>query len=206
MEHVVILGASRGLGGALYRLLEQDASLRVSGFSRRGPLVADFASDSGLEAVLQLLRDDPADRVFCVAGGGPYGAFESKSWKDHQWAMDVTFHFPAKILYFLGGRERRPQVVLTGSSVAEGHGDKNAASYCAAKHALVGLYKSLRLEKPNWDVRLFSPGYMDTDLLPAHAAPRKNGVYSPEFLAKDLWQWSLTGESGSHKMWPNHPE
>ena len=98
-----------------------------------------------------------------------------------------------------------PQVILVGSSVAESAADPKAASYCAAKHALRGLFLSLREEYPDWDLRLFSPGYMDTDMLPPHALVRKKGVHDPARVASDLWSWALTADRGAHWVYPIHP-
>ena len=78
-----------------------------------------------------------------------------------------------------------------GSSVAEDKADPGAASYAAAKHALKGLLESVILEKPDLDVRLFSPGYMDTGMLPQNAWPRQQGLAEdPDAVARRLWQWS----------------
>jgi NAD(P)-dependent dehydrogenase (short-subunit alcohol dehydrogenase family) len=96
-------------------------------------------------------------------------------------------------------------VILLGSAVAEASADPGAASYCAAKHALKGLIASLRAEIPAWDLRLFSPGYMDTEMLPGNAAARRQGVYSPARMARELWDWSLTPDIGGHKLYPRHP-
>lgn len=204
MEHVAIFGASRGLGQSLARHISEK-DIRVSGFSRKGPFASDFTTEAGCLTVEKFLLEDPPDRIFFMAAGGPFGAFESKAWKDHQWAWNLTFLFPARILHFLLKHNLKPQTILIGSSVAENAGDQNAASYCAAKHALLGLYRTLRLENPDWDLRLYSPGYMDTPLLPPHAAVRNQGIHSPEAVARELWQWSLTGERGGHKMAARHP-
>lgn len=213
MERVAIMGASRGLGRDLAKVASS-AGAEVLAFSRRPgadlPGVtfhgADFSREEGQLAVLERLRMEPAlSRVFLIAGGGPYGEFGTREWKDHQWAWQVSFQFPARVLHSLMASKREVQVILCGSSVAEDVGDPGAASYASAKHALRGLYASLRLERPEWDVRLFSPGYMDTDLLPAGAAARSMGVWSPLSVAQNLWYWALGPDKGGHRVYPKHP-
>lgn len=215
--NTVILGASRGLG---YELSKTAASqgARVTGFARKGELlatleqefqsfsarIADFTRPEGQQTVLSYLTEQPIDKIFYVAGGGPYGPFEKPDWKDHEWAWEVTFKFPAKILHTLARMPQKPQIILVGSSIAEADGDPKAASYASAKHALRGLQQSLNKENPEWDVRLFSPGYMDTDMLPASAPVRAQGVYSPRQIAEELWSWSLD-PSARTKTYPKHP-
>lgn len=218
MDRALILGASRGLGAELVKVACTD-TYPVIGFGRKeAPLkelreafplfeytAADFSSAVGQKAVVQQIQETTFSKLFYVAGGGPYGAFGSKNWDAHDWAWEVTFRFPAKLLHFLAQSSRFEQVVLVGSSVAEDHGDKFAASYASAKHALKGLWSSLRLDYPEWDLRLFSPGYMDTALLPQNAPVRQKGVYSPGQVAQQLWTWSMTTDHGGHKLLPKHP-
>jgi len=169
--------------------------------------LADFSTMHGQDQVIQYLVDaeETYGKVFFVAGGGPYGLYQERKWSDHEWALQVSFLFAARALHALCVAQRLEQVILVGSSVAENDADVRAASYSAAKHALKGLWSTLRAENPNWDLRLFSPGYMDTELLPAQAPVRRQGVYSPEALAQELWTWSLTGDHGGHKVYPKHP-
>ncbi|NCN41071.1 hypothetical protein GW916_07445, partial [bacterium] len=70
----------------------------------------------------------------------------------------------------------------------------HGASYSAAKHALKGLYLSLRVEKPTWDLRLFSPGYLDTELLPKGASVRYKKVWDPEEVSVRFIDWMLDEE------------
>jgi NAD(P)-dependent dehydrogenase (short-subunit alcohol dehydrogenase family) len=117
----------------------------------------------------------------------------------------VSYRAHARLLHALARARRFEQVILIGSAVAEADGDPGAASYAAAKHALRGLYKSLRLDYPQWDVRLCSPGYMDTALLPPQARARAKGVYDPAQVASEIWLWASSTDIGGHKVYPKHP-
>lgn len=218
MDRAVILGASRGLGRELAKIV-CDAGYPVTGFGRKKELlsairdefplfeyrVADFSKIDGQDLAIQYLLETPFNRLFCVAGGGPYGTFGERAFRDHDWAWEVTFRTPARVLHALAQAKRFEQVILVGSSIAEGAGDARAASYASAKHALKGLHASLRLEYPEWDVRLFSPGYMDTEMLPSNAPVRDGGVYQPAAIAAELWTWALSADYGGHKVYPRHP-
>jgi short-subunit dehydrogenase len=218
MDRAVIFGASRGLGAELAKYICGEGC-PVVGWGRKRerlaalhdeqPLfdyrLADFSSAAGQDEAIQYLLEEEFSKVIFVAGGGPYGPFEKRPWSSHEWAWQVSFLFPARALHAMMAAGRREQAILVGSSIAEAAADPQAASYCAAKHALRGLFDSLRLECPDWDLRLFSPGYMDTDLLPANAAVRQRGVESAARLASELWQWSLSADYGGHKVYPAHP-
>jgi short-subunit dehydrogenase len=221
MDRVVILGASRGLGAELARVAAQ-SGVSVMGFSRKASTLqalakelenfnfqaADFSKPESQTTVLDYLTSQPIARVFYVAGGGPFGPFHKREWKDHQWAWDVSFLFAARVAHALRQARLNAQLILVGSAVAEAAVDPGAASYSAAKHALKGLFLALRAENPEWDVRLFSPGYLDTEMLPANAAVRQKGVYEARVIAQELWDWSTQPQSpddSGHKLYPVHP-
>lgn len=216
MERVLIFGASRGLGAELVKQLCSDGK-NVIGFGRKADRlqalsdahpsfsyhVTDLSTADGQARALELLNQDIYDRVLFVLGGGPFGLFHTKSWRDHQWALEVSFLFQARALHVLANRPSRPPTVVVGSAVAEDKADPKAASYCAAKHALRGLVLSLRAEYPDWDLRLFSPGYIDTDMLPKNAAARQQPPLNPAALARELWAWTLTADPSGHKVYPH---
>lgn len=219
MDRAVILGASRGLGAELVREIS-NSSFSAFGFGRKEPAlqalkdrhplfdyrIADFSLRHGQEEVIRFLLQENFSKIFCVAAGGPYGLFQEREWKDHQWAWEVSFVFHARVLHaLLAAQKLQTQVIVIGSSIAESEPDPQAASYCAAKHALKGLVRTLRVENPSWDLRLFSPGYMDTEMLPRHAAVRQQGVYDPARVAHELWLWSLSADDTGHKVYPKHP-
>lgn len=218
MDRVVILGASRGFGAALVRHISAKR-MPVVGFGRKEkalarlkdahPLfeyrVADFSTHLGQDETLRYLIEADFSKVICVAGGGPYGPFQEQRWENHLWSWNVTFQFPARVIHALLVAKKDAQLILIGSSIAESMADPNAASYCAAKHALKGLFQTVRAENPSWDVRLFSPGYMDTEMLPPNAAIRNHGVYDPAQLAEELWTWSLSADNTGHRVYPRHP-
>ncbi len=181
-EKIVLLGASRGLGLATKFLLEQrPEKLNLYSFSRKlnG---TDFSRRDRWDEYAKTFLALEADRFIYFAGGGPYGDYEKSEWKDQEWALNVSFAFPAFLLHsllqFNKKKERaRPfQMTFIGSAIAEGKPDPKASMYCAAKHALRGLITSIQKEESSMDLRLFSPGYMDTSMLPLNSWPRQKGL------------------------------
>ncbi len=227
-ERIAVLGASRGLGRAFVETwLARDVSagffllarktallekIQLSGRERGAKMQIgsfDFSSEPDQDKVLEALESFRPTRLLYFAAGGPYGPFASKSWSSHQWAWRVTFEFPARLLHQALQdplRDSVQQLILIGSSIAEEGADPNAASYCAAKHALHGLVQTLHEESESTeslDLRLFSPGYLDTELLPPNAEPRQKPgrVRSPHAAAQALYEWMLDPGASRHYKW-----
>lgn len=198
-EKILLLGASRGLGLKVQRQLQlRSSKFKIRQISRRSDPAFDFSRPEHWDFLLAEIRQIAPSHLWYFAGGGPYGIFEKKEWKDHQWAFRVNFECPAFLLHGLL-REPLPslgQFVAVGSAVAEASPDPKAASYAAAKHALRGLIDSVQaewapLEQKPFDLRLFSPTYLDTPLLPKFAEPRQvpGKVRAVEAVAEEFLGW-----------------
>ncbi len=219
----LLLGASRGLGKSFFNFAKIQGAPELVRMSRRSEISRDFSKPGNFTEICQTIANLQAERIFYFAGGGPYGNFQDKAWKDHQWALNVNFVFPAFLLYHIiqsSHLSALKQIIFIGSSIAETEVDPQASMYCASKHALKGLITSVQYElkskaerkesgnkseeklgKKPLDLRLFSPGYMDTELLPPHAWPRQQAglVVSPDKVAELLWGWIHNeDDAGSH--------
>jgi short-subunit dehydrogenase len=206
-EKILFLGASRGLGASVLDIVSRERTEETLLVSRKPEAyegkterqVSDFSKPDGQAKCLEILKAFEPTRVFYFAGGGPFGPFQEKQWKDHLWAIEVSLLFPAKLL--LECLKMPPtlapaQLIFVGSSVAESRPDPFAASYAMAKHGLLGLASSVQAEALNLDLRLFSPHYMDTELLPKNAWPRqKQGsefqLWNAGDVAKLFSEWAF---------------
>jgi short-subunit dehydrogenase len=178
----ILLGASRGLGQATFQALQKKYPaaefLLVSRKIENG-FQCDFSKSENLPRLMNEIEKFSPTHIVYLAAGGPYGNFHEKKWNDHLWSLQVSFLFPAQLLHSL---MQKPPInlkkfVCVGSAIAENKADPQAASYCAAKHALRGLISTIQAEnKSAFKVDLFSPGYMETDLLPAQSWPRQQGL------------------------------
>lgn len=158
------------------------------------------------ELLINFLKEGAIQTLFYVAGGGPHGNFFKKAWRDHLWAWQVSFLSIARLLFLIPKSILSiKRVVIVGSAIAESQGDPGAASYSAAKHALRGLVDSIVKEESSVEVKLFSPGYMDTDLLPQGVRNKLNQegrLLNLDKVSRDLWAWSQI-EGERHKVyWP----
>ncbi|MBL7670032.1 MAG: SDR family NAD(P)-dependent oxidoreductase [Bdellovibrionaceae bacterium] len=213
----LLVGASRGLGFEFFKKVQElqtprDRPIRMVLLSRtQGSLASllreeswfsvDLSKPEEVERFLELNLPPQITRLIYFAGGGPYGRFQAKNWKDHEWAWRVSFLSAARFLHYFLRSPHFKQGIFIGSQIAERNPDINAASYTAAKHALLGIISTLQkeaLEEKDTkkaslahDLRLFSPGYMNTSLLPPTAWPRLGGaeVFEPGILAAELLQW-----------------
>lgn len=136
--------------------------------SRVMALTHDLSKDM-TDSQFDLIRDFNPDIFIHCAGGGPYGLFHEKKFKSHEWALRVNLLSYMQITHTLLNQKPRKimQMIAVGSSIAESQPDPGAASYSTAKHALLGFSANLRAEYPEIDIRVFSPGYMNTPMLPA---------------------------------------
>lgn len=192
------MGARTGFGQSFEKLLKQKTSDEVYVASRKSDWSMDFSKKEKWDSYIEEILSKDFEHLVYFAGGGPFGDFSSKQWKDHEWSFRVNFEFPAYILHKLSEKNLfrsenlTRQIVFIGSSIAESAADPKAASYCAGKHALKGLILSLHAEKSlHFDLRLFSPGYMDTKMLPANAWPRqeKGKVQATDDISLILFNW-----------------
>ncbi len=207
-DKFILLGASRGLGWHTYQLLlkkNPNAEFLISSrkaLSRKSVVGAntllleqDFSKPVLDIDFLNQLQSFESSQLIYFAGGGPYGLFQNKKWSDHLWSLQTSFLYPAELLHsIMSQKEKWPQlkkIVLIGSSVAEDKGDPKASSYSAAKHALRGLVDSIQAEQiAEPKVLLFSPPYMQTDLLPAHSQPRlTDRAENPVVVAERLIEY-----------------
>lgn len=210
MMKTAVLGASRGLG---YCLVEECSKVQsVLAVARKNApwthadhvqfLSVDLANKEG-EGLLQSLKQFSPERIIYVAGGGPFGPFTQKKWAAHEWAFQLGFLTPARLLHRWSELSTLRQFVYVGSSIAEERGDAYAASYAASKHAFLGLYRSMIQENQgDLDFRVYSPGYMDTDMLPTGSWPRlqPQKLWDPKQVARDLLEWSSDPtQAKSHK-------
>ena len=223
IKKIAILGASGGLGSSLSiassklpattslflssrKAEELECVAEKTGMNAEQITIeaADFSDTAQQDQLIETLLKWAPDRVIYCAGGGPHGQFSQKQWKDHQWALEVSFLMPARLLHrFLrqkSGDGGCQQLVFIGSAIAEGSENLLSASYGAAKTALANLIGSTCKEAAGVDIRLFSPGYMDTAMLPPNAEPRKTaGLLQPDDVAAQLLAW-LDGPSTDWHM------
>ena len=179
-----VTGASKGLGLALVRLLislghkvaatsRSVAELEKVVGTQPGllPLQVDITKEESVkEAVGKAVEAfGRLDVVVNNAGYSLFGSMEEVSEAEFRQSLDVNLVGPVNVIRavmpFL--REQRSGHVINISSLAGYKGYGNAASYCTAKFALVGLSESLAEEVKAFGIKVtvVAPGYFRTSFL-----------------------------------------
>ena len=179
----VVTGASRGIGRALVQAFVKEGYAvwalaraaealetlaRESGGAVR-PLALDVADEAAVLAASQRILEAGTPRVLVNNAGVTVSAPLNKtSTQDFQRVMAVNVTAP-----FLFCRELIPAMAAAGGgrvinigSIAARRGIKYTSAYCASKHALLGLTRSLASEwaRKNVTVNIVNPGWVETDM------------------------------------------
>lgn len=184
-QRALVTGGGRGLGRAIASALTA-AGARVSILGRdeatlKEAIVAGVAADcaacdvrdeASVSAALDRLSCEPAfDIAIANAGAVETGPFMRSDNERFRRMLDINligtvnlFHaaLPAML-------ERRRGRLIAIASTAGHRGYPYVSAYVAAKHAVVGLVKSLALEtaRSGVTVNAVCPGYADTDMATA---------------------------------------
>jgi 3-hydroxybutyrate dehydrogenase len=182
-SHALVTGGGRGIGRAIASALVQaGATVTVIGRNRNTldeavaagaahfAAVADVANQAAVSAaIMEAARRQPIDILVANAGiaeSSPFGKSDAALFRR---MMDVNFmgvvHAVHAVLPSM--RDRRYGRIIAVASTAGLKGYAYVSAYSAAKHAVVGLVRSLALELANTRVTVNAvcPGFTDTDLV-----------------------------------------
>jgi NAD(P)-dependent dehydrogenase (short-subunit alcohol dehydrogenase family) len=206
----IITGGASGIGAALARALgERGADVVVA--DRQAALAEDVAAKiratggkataadldvRQMASMARVVADTQArsgkiDLFFNNAGigvGGEMDRYEARDWDD---VFDVNLRgvaYGIQCVYPVMIAQRSGHIVNT-ASVAGLIAAPLSGSYCATKHAVVGLTKSLRVEAKRHGVRVSAlcPGAIATPILSGGKFGRINTPGVTEEVALRMW-------------------
>ncbi len=184
-RHALITGAGTGIGEAISRHLHHEGHA-VTLVGRRSEPLEALAQTLGNQSFA--VRGDVTDRgeielafnaakaqfgdieilVNC-AGMAPTAPFHRVDFADWQRSMDVNVNgvFHCTQLALDSMLENGWGRVVNIASVASLRGFQYGSSYCASKHAVLGMTRALALEVATQGITVNAvcPGYVDTDIV-----------------------------------------
>ena len=171
---IIVTGASKGLGAATARALDE-AGYEVVGLSRSGTspagrgIVCDMTDEAAVRAVFAGLADDPAPVAGLVNNAGAHGQSASAEIDIADYERVMTLNATAVVV---ASREAYPLLKRAGGglivnmgSVFDKLGVKEHLAYCVSKAAVGAITRCLAVEwaEDGISVVNVAPGYVETD-------------------------------------------
>jgi 3-hydroxybutyrate dehydrogenase len=183
-RHAVVTGGGRGIGRAVAEALA-GSGVTVSALGRseaalcellqggvlKSYAVADVTDERGIAAAFARIAEQagPVDILVANAGGaesGPFAKTTAEQFRD-MFELNVmgVVHSIRSVLDGMLARRNGRIVAIASTAGLKGYGYVTA--YCTAKHAVVGLVRSLAVEiaTSGVTVNAICPGYTDTDIV-----------------------------------------
>ena len=188
-QHAMVTGGSRGIGAAISNILARlgakisltgrtEVALQEQGNHLKSQFgvavhttVGDMSQEADVEACFVGAKEAQGDITILVNNAGigksaPFHRMETKFW-NQTIGLNLTGTYLCTKQVFGNMRDAGYGRIVNVSSTVGLRGYPYIAAYCASKHGVIGLTRTLALEavKKGITVNAICPGYTDTDLV-----------------------------------------
>ncbi|GAA1849019.1 SDR family NAD(P)-dependent oxidoreductase [Asanoa iriomotensis] len=183
MPTALVTGASSGIGAAFVRRLAADGyrlvlvardadrlaevAARSAGAASTEVLSADLATEAGLTAVAQRLRDDEVDLLVNNAGATLNRSFLRSTADDEEWLLQLNIHAVMRLTHAAlpGMTSRGTGAVINVSSASSFAPVMPGSTYPASKAWVTHFSESIGRAVGRFGVRVMAlcPGYTRTE-------------------------------------------
>lgn len=200
-KQILVVGAGSGIGKSLLASLKENSGYDVYGISRRGIHLSDqinsgsnykcdLTDEGNIVSFFNFYKKSigTLDAIYLCQGDGLFGEISSltKDSIEEHFSLNVTSSFLIlqKFYPLLKSSTLNPFVCFL-SSTAGKIGFPESTAYCASKHAVAGLAKSLREEWKKDKIRIFTiyPGAISTEIWNGREGFETKDMISPEEFA-----------------------
>ncbi len=203
-KKVLVVGAGSGIGEALFAILNKNSEQDVFGISRRGisswakiksgfNYKCDVTNEAEIISFAEFYKNsfDAIDAIYLCQGDGLFGELSSltKDKIESHFSLNITSSFLIlQNFYPLLKLSNKNPFVCFLSSTAGKVGFPDSTAYCASKHAVAGLAKSLREEWKKDQIRIFTvyPGAISTPIWDGRDGFDTKDMISPKDFAEYL--------------------
>lgn len=183
-QHAVITGGGSGIGLAIAKRMDA-AGIKTSIIGRHmerlqevaatlkhaHPYQLDISQYGNVLSVTALIEAErgPVDILVNNAGSAqtaPFDKMPQEMWK-HMLDINLNGTFYMTQALLMGMKQRGAGRIINIASTAGMKGYAYTSAYCAAKHGVIGMTKSLALELAKTDITVnaICPGFTDTDIV-----------------------------------------